>query len=235
MKRQAPLNFRQQKNVRNGKAVLAVVANKPLSLNTRILRALQSKLETKRYFVDSNITPNSTNQLSIYVNPLAGIVNGSNPNQRVGDQITLVGIEYFITYEQKRDYVATLKAEANIVRANTSGTFTSASVALYTGASLKYTGFPTNGPDNKELYQFLHKKQQVYRPENVPIVGTNINDFLTMSGKLSINRKIQFTTGSAAVKDGDYLIHFALDQSTVPAVAQMGFLYFNYIVYYKDA
>jgi len=232
MKRQATISFPAKKP--NVKRTKIVVSSKPVSLNTRILRALQSKLETKRYFADGTLSIVSASQQKTYLNPFAGIVVGSAPNQRTGDKIHVVGLHVFVTYSHQTAAPCHTHFEGNLVKANTVGSYTSTTINYYTGTDVHYTGFPTNGPDNKEQYSFYGKKKAVMDPPNQASASL-VPERTMFEHRLKFNKPIQYVSGGVTVKDGDYLYLLNIDYPVTLAVTPSGALSVNYIVYYKDA
>lgn len=203
------------------------------TVNTRIQRALASRTETKRAFFNSTLSEIASAQQRLYVNPLASIGFGSGPNERVGDQIQIVGMEFYISYVVPPEYAIDTTFENTLVKSNV-GSATSSSLAYYVGASLKYIGFETNGPDNTENYTVLSKKKHHLK---IPIVAQNggFRSLTEFSHKMKMNKKVIFETNSNVVKQGNilYLMNM-LHAQTINVIVPVGFYTLSYIVHYKD-
>lgn len=217
------------------KRTKADIAAKPVSLNTRIVRALQSQLETKRYFNDSSKALTDQDQVSYYVNPIAGIQLGTGPNQRVGDQIFVESIEYFFSYFQRPGNRTDANFEGNEARMESAVTLIQTDLTLLAGNPLKYVGFETNGPDNTEKWTFYGKKKvQFLMGDHNQGTGAAVDGQMMWSHKVTLNRKLTYIGGSQNIKHGDLIYVLSID-ATYPSVTAAGTLLCNYIVKYKDA
>lgn len=222
-------------NTTGAKRTKIVIEPKPVSLNTRIVRALQSRLETKRYFNDSTISLDATSQVKAYVNPLSGIVAGGTSTDRVGDQIHVESIEFFFTYFQGSASRSDAHFEGNLVRNNTSGAFVNSDMAVYSGPNLHYIGFPTNGPDNKEAYTFHGKKKMMFLSGD-HIAASSTDTLMMWTHKVNLNRKVTYLGTGTSIKGGDFIYVMGID-APLPVVSgeDSATLSCNYLVTYKDA
>jgi len=217
---------------RASRSRVVVVAPKPVTLNTRINRILSNRLETKRYFLDNYIDMISNDQQKLYLNPLAGIVVGSNSNQRVGDKITIVGIEVNVTYKGEASDAFDMRWQSTLVQARTSGTYTASSISTYAGADLNYTGFNTNGPVNDEEYKVVSNKYFNYK--HPTLSATSFIPQIMIKHKIRLNKTVQYVGTSGALNPSDMLLLLNISTGGVSGITQ-GRTYVNYLVHYKDA
>lgn len=214
------------------RTVRLAISPKPVSINTRVARILSNRLETKRFLGDSFHNIISADQVNLYVNPFAAITQGNAATNRSGDKITIVGLEFYLTYKGEASDAMDQTWEGSLVQARGSGTYTASSIGLYAGASLNYVGFQTNGPVNTEEYKVISQKRLIYK--HPTLSATSFIPQIMMQHKIRMNKTIQYVGNTAALNPSDYLYIITNTTGGTSGFTQ-GTVYLNYIVFYKDA
>ena len=205
-----------------------------VSLNTRIARALSARLEPKRYFRDNTINLISGNQQLLYLNPFAGISQGTSTSNRVGDQIYVTELEFYVSYRGEASDAFDISFQTNMVKTNASGSFSSSALTYTSGSfpNMNYTGFPTNGPHNDEGSTNISQKNTFLRHPTLTAAG--FGQLHHHVHKVKLNRKITYVADGSAVTNADYAFVVGMDSLTTSGITE-GSLYCNYIVKFKDA
>lgn len=221
------------------KRVRTMVNSRPsVNINTRIIRLLSNRLETKRFISDSTIAVTNVDTHLYYVNPFAGITQGAGAANRAGDKVNILDVEFFITY--KGSFAGNLDQEwqTSLVKARTSGTYLASSITNYGGATLNYAGFITNGPHNDEEYTMIKQsKAKYYSPLLAPTVtGVGCLTTLRMKHKFKTGgQPIQYVNTTGALNSADYLCLISNMTNGVSGGGNQGNVFVAYIVHYQDA
>ena len=218
------------------------------ALNTRIHRILNAGTELKRYSSDSsyNFPAANTNMLA-YVNPFAGIVQGTSLNQRIGDSILVSKIVVTIRYYPSfagANYASDLSCDfrnsmIKVPDTSLAGT-TLGTISL---SNFCYSGFVSTGMLNDHDNKVVADKKKTYVPTPLSTGfgamagGTGYKNTHLMHAKSfgSRGHKVTFKTGTNLQNQDNFIMVLAADLPGYLTGASQGVFFYAYNVFYRDA
>lgn len=219
------------------------------ALNTRIHRILNAGQELKHYSNSSSFSfPASTTTLLTYVNPYAGIAQGTNANQRIGDAIKVERI--VITSSWNPSYAgAPLSSDlccdwrtALIKIPDTSLINTTLTLAPGALAGFVFIGNQSNGLINGHDFKVLSDKKYKYTPTpmstgfGAPTSGSYKFKNVIHSKKFGANgKKLHYKTGTSYQLEENELIVLGADLPGYLNASVQGSFTLDYTVFYRDA
>lgn len=226
-----------------GRAVLT-----PAALNSRIHRILNAGQELKRYSVDTGIAFGVSQLSSIqYVNPFAGIVQGTAINNRLGDTITVekivVTIRWYPGTGGSQYYDDFDISYRNTMLKVPDTSLVSTTLAAITLSNYTYSGFISTGMLNDHDNKIISDKKRKYtassRSAGFPAVtGSGYHfDVMEQQKTFTGGHKIVYKTGSNIQNQDNFIMILAADMSSYPTVTPVspGSFYYAYNVFFRDA
>lgn len=216
------------------------------ALNTRIHRILNAGQELKRYSSDSGIAHPALSLASLaYVNPCAGITQGTQITQRIGDSITIFKIvvtaRWYPSYagaNYSGDMCLTWRnamikiADTTLVSPNL--------VALPTTVPFTFAGFSSTGMLNNHDNTVISDKKKTYLPTpmsagfGAPVTGGYKLDYLEHTKVFKGGHKITFKSGTNQQVQENLIMVLAGDMPGSLTAASHGTYYYAYNVFFRD-